>query len=110
MGETPASSDFGRALVLARGWHEPPGGLRAGRQAMHRRVPIGEILVQRGRIDARQLGRALHYQKSWGCRLGKALVTLGFLGEDEVLSVVAQQLDLPYVEVGDREVPIGVLR
>jgi hypothetical protein len=77
---------------------------------MQRRVPIGEILVQRGRIDARQLGRALHYQKSWGCRLGKALVTLGFLGEDEVLSVVAQQLDLPYVEVGDREVPIGVLR
>ncbi len=77
---------------------------------MARRVPIGELLVGMGRIDAFQLTSALAYQRRWGGRLGRALVSLGFVSEHVVLGVVGEQLGVRFVEIGSRMVPPGVLR
>ena len=73
------------------------------------RLRIGEMLVQLGRIDADQLRVALAHQRQWGGRLGGAIVRLGFLGEPALLDAVGQQLGVPFVEIGDREIAPKVL-
>jgi hypothetical protein len=77
---------------------------------MSRRLPIGEMLVGQGRIDALQLTSALAYQKQWGGRLGQALLALGFVSEPVLLDVLGQQLGVPFVEIGSRIVPPAVVR
>lgn len=73
------------------------------------RVRIGELLVQRGSIDAAQLQSALAHQRRWGGRLGRAIVQLGFMQERAVLEMLSQQLDVPFVEIGERPIPRDVL-
>lgn len=53
---------------------------------------LGEILIQRGVIDDAQLAKALAYQRSWRCKLGAALLDLGFATEEQVLSALACRL------------------
>lgn len=73
------------------------------------RVRIGEMLVAQGAIDQVQLASALAHQRRWGGRLGRCIVGLGFLREDALLRAVSAQLDVPFVEIGDRTVPPAVL-
>ena len=73
------------------------------------RVRIGEMLVQLGRIDPDQLQVALAHQRQWGGRLGGAIVRLGFLREPALLDAVGQQLGVPFMEIGDREIAPKVL-
>lgn len=69
------------------------------------RVRIGELLVQRGNIDASQLRSALAHQRRWGGRLGRAIVHLGFMKERAVLETLSEQMAVPFVVIGDRHVP-----
>lgn len=73
------------------------------------RIRIGEMLVQLGRIDSVQLKAALAHQRQWGGRLGGTLVHLGFVGELAFLEALGQQLGVPFVVIGDREIPPKVL-
>lgn len=73
------------------------------------RVRIGELLVQRGQIDAVQLQSALAHQRRWGGRLGRAIVRLGFLREEELLDSVGRQIGVPVVSLSEREIPPQVL-
>jgi hypothetical protein len=74
------------------------------------RLPLGQMLMQQGRIDEFQLRSALAHQRRWGGRIGEAITALGFLRDREVLENVARQLDVPFVEIGDRCVSQPVLR
>ena len=76
---------------------------------MAQRVPIGEMLLAQGRIDATQLGNALAHQRQWGGRLGQVLVGLGYVTEPELLRAIGMQLGVPFVEIGERYVPPAVL-
>jgi type IV pilus assembly protein PilB len=73
------------------------------------RLPIGQLLVQAGRIDPWQLQSGLAHQRRWGGRLGAALVGLGFVSEEDMLTEVARQLGVPYLAIGDRVVPRAVV-
>jgi type IV pilus assembly protein PilB len=73
------------------------------------RVRIGEMLVQKGGIDAVQLRSALAHQRRWGGRLGRSIVQLGFMKERELLEAVGEQLGVPFVEIGDRPIPLKVV-
>ncbi len=73
------------------------------------RLRIGELLVKRGHIDWAQLQSALAHQRRWGGRLGRSIVSLGFMPERAVLEELADHMGVPYVEVGDRPVPREVL-
>lgn len=73
------------------------------------RVRIGELLVQRGTIDAVQLQSALAHQRRWGGRLGRAVVQLGFTNERAMLETLSEQLGVPFVEIAGREVPREVV-
>ncbi len=73
------------------------------------RVRIGELLVQRGNIDAVQLQSALAHQRRWGGRLGRAIVQLGFMQEHAMMQTLSEQLGVPFVEIGDRPIPRQVV-
>jgi type IV pilus assembly protein PilB len=74
-----------------------------------RRMPIGQMLVEGGRIDLRQLRAALDWQRRWGGRLGAALVHLGFLPELEIFIALGRQFQMPVVLLGGRDVPPAIL-
>jgi general secretion pathway protein E len=62
----------------------------------HRR--IGDILLERGLVTSVDLERAARYQDEIGALFGQALLRLGALSEDMLLSVLSEQLDLPVLK------------
>jgi len=67
-------------------------------------IPTGQMLLQAGLIDERQLQSALSDQRKRGGRLGEALVRLGLLTEEALLAEVACRCGVPFIEIGDRAV------
>ncbi len=64
------------------------------------RPQLGQILVERGKIDPAELERVLRLQATSATRerLGSLLTTLGVVSAREVAQALAVQSDLPYVE------------
>ena len=60
---------------------------------------LGEILIERKLISAEDLERALELQKERGDKIGKTLVDMGFVAMRDVLSALAEQLDVPLVTI-----------
>jgi general secretion pathway protein E len=68
---------------------------------------LGEILIDRGKVDAAGVERALRLQQEGGDKLGALLVTLGLCAQRDVSEALAQQLGLPLVDAsGYPEFPI----
>lgn len=63
------------------------------------RKKLGEILIECGYIDALQLRAALAHQRSWGTRLGRALVEHRFCTWWHVLDALSLQTGLPAVDL-----------
>ncbi|MDE2002614.1 MAG: type II secretion system ATPase GspE [Betaproteobacteria bacterium] len=61
---------------------------------------LGEILVERGKLDQANLDRALRLQGESGEKIGALLVTLGLCAQRDVTEALATQLGLPLVEPG----------
>src|SRR6185369_9457691 len=65
---------------------------------------LGEILVQRGKLDPNALERTLRLQQSNAGaggkreRIGELLVTLGLVAQREVTDALSWQLEIPVVE------------
>ena len=71
------------------------------------RKRIGEILIERGKLDAAGLERALRLQQETHEKLGGLLVTLGLVAQRDVAEALAQQLGMPLVEAASYpELPI----
>ncbi len=60
--------------------------------------PIGAILTERGLVSERDVAQALALQDETGGLLGQALLRLGAVTEEQLLSVLSDQLDLPIAE------------
>ncbi|MGI1678366.1 MAG: Flp pilus assembly complex ATPase component TadA [Cellvibrionaceae bacterium] len=63
------------------------------------RIRIGDILVAQQIITQEQLEGALADQKKSGRKLGKALIELGYIEENTLLSILSRQLQIPFVEL-----------
>ncbi len=63
------------------------------------RKRLGEILVECGLLEEKQLESALEQQSELGGRLGELLVREGFAHEDEIAECLAAQLDLPRIDL-----------
>jgi general secretion pathway protein E len=71
------------------------------------RKRLGEILIERGKLDAAGLERALRLQQGSGDKLGALLVSLGVVSQRDVSEALAMQLGLPLIEAaGYPEMPI----
>ncbi len=72
---------------------------------LHKR--LGELLVERGKLDPAGLDRALRLQQESNEKLGSLLVTLGLCAQRDVAEALAIQLGFPLVEPsGYPEFPI----
>ena len=60
---------------------------------------LGEILQERGKLDAEDLERALELQQERGDKLGKILVDMGLMAQRDMLSALSGQLGIPLVAV-----------
>jgi type IV pilus assembly protein PilB len=74
------------------------------------RIQIGQMLVQAGRIDLAQLGRALAHQRERGGRLGEAVLALELVSEPVLLAELARQHAVSYGKIGEQHVPPVIVR
>lgn len=82
-------------------------GTGMGGRALAANLRIGEILEERGYVDARQMKEALAYQKEHrDKRVGQILIELNFVTEQQVLEALASRLDLEIVDVASLQVDL----
>jgi len=68
--------------------------------AKERYFRLGELLLKENLIKAVDLEKAIGVQRQEGGRLGEILIKLGFVKEDQVVSVLGKQLNIPYFSLG----------
>jgi len=62
---------------------------------------LGEILLDEGYVTQEDLGVALTAQAERGQTLGRVLVELGMLSEAQLVSALAQQVGMDFIELSD---------
>ena len=80
--------------------NEPSAKIPSARAAIRpQRMRLGDVLIEQKLITLEQLRVALETQTRRGRRLGRLLVELGFVTEDQVVQALARQLNLRYVDL-----------
>lgn len=72
------------------------------------KMRLGDLLVHENVISNAHLMDALNSQKSTGRKLGDTLIELGYIGERALLEFLAQQLELPFLNISERRIPAEV--
>lgn len=72
------------------------------------KMRLGDLLVHENIITDEQLMQALNSQKSTGRKLGDTLIELGYLSERNLLEFLAQQLEVPFLDIAQRRIPSEV--
>ncbi|MBL4911247.1 MAG: Flp pilus assembly complex ATPase component TadA [Alteromonadaceae bacterium] len=72
------------------------------------KMRLGDLLVHEHIITNEQLQQALNSQKSSGRKLGDTLIDQGFLSERQLLEFLAQQLNLPFLDVTHQRISPSV--
>ena len=90
------SAGFTESLAFDGAPGEPaPGSPGLGRG--YRR--LGEMLIDRHKIEAEDLARALELQSERGDKLGKILVDMGLIAQRDMLAALSEQTGIPLVTV-----------
>ncbi len=63
---------------------------------------LGQLLMQAGIVSDTQLNDALEVHKATGSPLGRVLVELGYATQGAILSVMAQQIGIPYIDFSQK--------
>jgi type II secretory ATPase GspE/PulE/Tfp pilus assembly ATPase PilB-like protein len=71
---------------------------------------LGRILVARNDLDPDDLERALREHYQTGERIGQILIKMGLATEETILRALAQQLSIPYMRLGDVEIPREIIQ
>src|ERR671926_1047670 len=71
---------------------------------------LGDLLVKEKVISAEQLQQATKVQKETNCRLGSALVKLGFLTDEDVTNFLSRQYGVPAINLSYFEIDPGVVK
>jgi MSHA biogenesis protein MshE len=69
------------------------------------KMRLGDLLVHEHIITNEQLMQALNSQKSTGRKLGDTLIELGHIGERQLQEFLAQQLNVPFLDISQRRIP-----
>ena len=60
---------------------------------------LGEILIERGKIQDEDLARALELQQERGDKIGKIIVDMGLIAQRDMLAALSDQLGIPLVTI-----------
>jgi MSHA biogenesis protein MshE len=64
-----------------------------------KKIRIGDLLIAHKVISQDQLNAALTDQKKSGRKLGRVLIENGFITEGQLLNFLAQQLNIPFIDL-----------
>jgi MSHA biogenesis protein MshE len=64
-----------------------------------KKIRIGDLLITHKVISQEQLNAALAEQKKSGRKLGRVLIENGFISEEQMLTFLSQQLNIPYIDL-----------
>ena len=78
--------------------------------SVRKKIRIGELLVRHKIITEEQLRTALAEQKRSGSKLGGTLVELGYLSKTGFLRFLAQQLQVPYIDLRRYQINEEIVR
>ena len=73
-------------------------------------VKLGELLLKENMVTPQQLQEALSHQKMNGGKLGKAFVTLGFVKDEEITSLLSRQYGVPSINLDHFEVDPAIIK
>jgi MSHA biogenesis protein MshE len=65
---------------------------------------LGDLLVHENIITSGELDNALSAQRSSGRKLGDTLIDLGYISEPQLLRFLAQQLNIPFLDITQRRI------
>lgn len=68
------------------------------------KMRLGNLLVHENIISEQQLAEALQRQQETGRKLGATLIELAFLSETQLLQFLAQQLQLPFLDIAQKQI------
>jgi type IV pilus assembly protein PilB len=71
---------------------------------------LGELLIQEKLLNDEQLKSAVDYQKKNEVGIGSAIVSLGYLSEEEMAQALSRQLGYPYINLDQFEVYPDVIQ
>ena len=71
---------------------------------------IGELLIKEKYITVEQLQQALQFQQAHGGRLGPTLVKLGFIKDEQILSLLSHEYGVASINLTACEVAPDVLK
>ena len=71
---------------------------------------LGDLLVKEKVITPEQLEKATKVQKEQSCRLGSALVKLGFLSDEDVTNFLSRQYGVPAINLSYFEIDPAVVK
>jgi type IV pilus assembly protein PilB len=71
---------------------------------------LGDLLVKEKIITPEQLEQASKVQKEQSCRLGSALVKLGFLTDEDVTNFLSRQYGVPAINLSYFEIDAAVVK
>jgi MSHA biogenesis protein MshE len=73
------------------------------------KMRLGDLLVQESIISLPQLQQALAEQRNSGRKLGRTLIDLKCITEDQLLKFLSQQLNLPFLDISRRPIPAEIV-
>jgi type IV pilus assembly protein PilB len=73
-------------------------------------VKLGELLLKENMVSPQQLQDALNHQKMNGGKLGKTFVSLGFVKDEEITSLLSRQFGVPSINLEHFEVDPAIIR
>lgn len=65
-----------------------------------KKIRLGELLVEKKLITQGQLDQAIIEQQGSGEKIGRVLVQMGLVNEQEILNIISDQLHIPFVDLG----------
>jgi general secretion pathway protein E len=77
----------------------PVESLSPGPAPGERSLRLGEMLIERGKIEPEDLERALELQRERGDKIGKIMVDMGLIAQRDMLAALSEQLGIPLVTV-----------
>jgi type IV pilus assembly protein PilB len=73
-------------------------------------VKLGELLLQENLVSPQQLQEALNHQKMSGGKLGKAFVSLGFVKDEQITTLLSRQYGVPSINLDHFEVDPAIIK
>ncbi len=66
----------------------------------HKQSPVGELLIELGKISEADAERIIKAQQDHGMRFGDAAILLGLITESDINQVLSIQFNYPYLQAG----------